>query len=815
MSGIFRKFRDKLIKNNEGMSIISVIVAVGFVSVLVSIILTTSVVNYKMRSVNTFSKDAFYSAEQVLDEIKVGLQQLSADSLSSAYVSVLENYTDEEMSAYAKNELVKAEFYKNIEEQLGFNGKGGRYIAMPVDGSSKGLYKFLKSSTQWHPAIEIDGKTEEYGHGAFLRGNELSSDGTSYVGEMVEYQEDGIYLKNLVVYYQDGNGFVSAIKTDIHLNYPGFSFANPTMPEVSSYCFITDTKLEQKNLGVLKGNSYPTTIKGDSYSYSIDMEGVNLEFLPSDLPSENHIVASNINMKSGKIRTHLSTRLWADDITVNSANLYLDGKTYVKDDIDIRGNDSNVTMIGEYYGYSNSYTDGDASSAILVNGKDAVLDFTYVKRLSLAGRTFADTRKANNDTPNSNSKSGRVFFGSSISGKSEQMMYLVPPECIGVPITGGESIFNKNPIELSQYNYLIEHKNEYQEVAFNKNIGILGAGEYTLGDFLDSSDTGNAIERVYTRNSDGTQWLISYYMVFESPEKANQYFAQYYGTNKDSVDKYLDLYINSIKFPDSKFNNISLMLNMGGYALGDDYESGERVRVNGLRDTSGTNFNLQEIFDDDFKTYSTQFEGYTTKLTPNVDNLQGEIARQGDNKAVFENLVNSAALKEIVDGSTAIYPIKDADGKTRVLLIYDSGSDNLLKAVNNATTEADLKSATKNLNDYYDANVKNINLDSYGSDVNLIVTNGSISLSGSSFKGTIIARGKIVLPSTIELEAKPKAVEECMLLFTDDTNVFKVSELFEDSSEIEYLSKDDGDDPNTGIAELVEFSNWSKNVEIN
>lgn len=810
MSGIIKKFRDKLIKDNSGMSIISVIVAVGFVCVLVSIILTTSVVNYKMRSVNAFSKDSFYSAEQVLDEIKVGLQQLSADSLSSAYVSVLKNYADEDMSSSAKNELVKVEFFKNIETQLGYQGKGGKYIAMPVDGSSEGLYKYLKDATQWHPATS----TEDYGYGAFLRGNKLEGD--YYVGEMLEYQNEGIYLKDLVVYYQDGNGFVSAIKTDIHLAYPGFNFSNPVMPDISSFCFVTDTKLEQKNLGVLKGSAYSTTVKGDSYAYSIDMEGVNLDFIPSDSTSETHIVASEINMKSGKITTHLSTRLWAEDITVNSSNLNLDGKTYVKDDIDVRGKDSNINMIGEYYGYSNSYTNGDASSAILINGKDAVLDFTYVKKLVLAGRSFADTRKLNADSPNTDSDSGRVYFGSSISGKSEQMMYLIPAECIGVPIEGGDSIFGKNPIELSQYNYLLEHRSEYQEVAMNKKINMLGAGEYTLGDFLDSSDVANSIEKVYTKNSDGSQWLISYYMVFESPEKANQYFAQYYGTNKDSVDKYLDLYIDSIKFPDSRYNNVSLMVNMGGYALGDDAATGERARVNTLKDTSGTVYNIQEIFDDEFRTFSTQFEGYTTKLTPDADNLQDAYAREGDNKAVYENIVNSEALKEIVDGSTSVFAIKDTAGKNRVLLIYDPETDKRLNDVNKASTETEFKTAQKNLNDYLDANVKNIDLGAYGSDVNLIVTNGSISLSGATtFKGTIIARGKIVLPSTFAFEAKPKAVEECMLLFTDDTNVFKVSELFEDSSEIEYLTEDKSDDPNTGISELVEFSNWTKNVEIN
>ena len=80
--------------NNRGASLITVIITIGFVAILISILMMTSLINFKMKRVNAYAKDTFYSAEQVLDEINIGLQRYISDSLSSAYVDVMENYTD-------------------------------------------------------------------------------------------------------------------------------------------------------------------------------------------------------------------------------------------------------------------------------------------------------------------------------------------------------------------------------------------------------------------------------------------------------------------------------------------------------------------------------------------------------------------------------------------------------------------------------------------------------------------------------------------------------------------------------------------------
>ena len=102
----------KSIKNNNGAALVTVIIAVAFIMVLVSIIMTTSLVNYKMKRTNVYAKDTFYSAEQVLDEINIGLQRYMSDALSGAYMDVMENFTD--LDSEKKNTMMKTKYYERM-----------------------------------------------------------------------------------------------------------------------------------------------------------------------------------------------------------------------------------------------------------------------------------------------------------------------------------------------------------------------------------------------------------------------------------------------------------------------------------------------------------------------------------------------------------------------------------------------------------------------------------------------------------------------------------------------------------------------------
>ena len=302
-----KKLLHQLNMNNSGMSIATVIIAIGFVLVLISIILSTSTINFKMRNMNVYSKDSFYSAEQVLDELNVGLQRMVEDGLSQAYITVLSDYANEDLTSKDKNELVKSAFYDYIIENLGLSKSSTtQYITMQTQGTDAvGLYSLLKESTRWHEGA--NGVNDSFG--AFLRpvddgvATDKKDNKPVYVGKMVMTQDDGIYLKDLVVYYRDTNGFTSTIKTDIHLIYPGFKFSNPNMPDINDYAFITDTKLDSS------ANSI--SIKGNSFAYMIDAQKTNFDYVESNNVPDIHIVAEDLSLYKGGMKTYDGTELWA------------------------------------------------------------------------------------------------------------------------------------------------------------------------------------------------------------------------------------------------------------------------------------------------------------------------------------------------------------------------------------------------------------------------------------------------------------------------------------------------------------------------
>ena len=244
----------KSIKNNNGAALVTVIIAVAFIMVLVSIIMTTSLVNYKMKRTNVYAKDTFYSAEQVLDEINIGLQRYMSDALSGAYMDVMENFTD--LDSEKKNTMMKTKYYERMWGYLASDTAHKHY-------STSTLYNMLKTTTQWQG-------DETTGYGTVLKA--VSSDGStlSDEGNMFTYDEQGVILKNLRVYYKDSKGSVSIIQTDIRLSYPEFDFAsNTVLPDIPDYILIADNGIE------FAATSGTAAMDGDVYADSIKTNGAN------------------------------------------------------------------------------------------------------------------------------------------------------------------------------------------------------------------------------------------------------------------------------------------------------------------------------------------------------------------------------------------------------------------------------------------------------------------------------------------------------------------------------------------------------------
>jgi Tfp pilus assembly protein PilE len=88
---------------NKGFSLFTVIIAVSFVMILGLLVIYISVSNFYMKVTDLKGKDSFYTAEQGLEEIKVGLQQDVGTAMSKAFTEVMENYDRDSGSGNAQD----------------------------------------------------------------------------------------------------------------------------------------------------------------------------------------------------------------------------------------------------------------------------------------------------------------------------------------------------------------------------------------------------------------------------------------------------------------------------------------------------------------------------------------------------------------------------------------------------------------------------------------------------------------------------------------------------------------------------------------
>lgn len=823
------------------MSIVTVIVAIGFVAILVSIIMMSSIVNFKMKSVNVYAKDSFYSAEQVVDEINVGLQQVVSDGLSYAYTEVMTKYGAEDMTASDKNNLVRATYYQYIWDKLGADDKHTTYTVQAASNAGYdvasaartanadiGLMALLKDSTIWHY-----GADDESSYGAFLRAevegavNKTNTDG-NYYGKLTTYESTGIVLEDLTVYYKDPNGFISAIRTDIRLGYPEFSFSSGDIPDIANYAFITDTAFVQNN-SVTKSSAVDTQITGNTYAYAMDVKGSKINNKPVDGDVDLHIVATDLSITNGGYQTNTGSALWARDIEAKSSNITLYGQSYVLDDLNIKGRNSIFSLKGYYTGFGNSTTNSHESSAILVNGAETTIDLSAARKLTLAGRGYIGTSDSAKrvgrveETGGDYTGTGDIYTGESIAVKSNQLMYLVPGECIGVTLDDNgkpqESMYGKNPLTLEEYNNIVgrvSSDTKFVEVSGSKPLTKLGGTDsdsnaMNLAAFAATDAYGNPkVEKVFLRTADGSGRLVYYYMTFKDEESANTYFMRYYNLNKASVDKYMSKYLKAITLPTSGI--LSLRLDLAAEAVEGDvngYEVADYVRVPQGGNTISEDFELAAT------EYTHQYQAYCSKLTPDYDTLadsaNSDILRDsfpeydaGNNKmkvkesesvgreldpethkyyndnyySVFKNLVDEEVLKEMVDGKGSL-ELSGSEGKA--LLIYRDDVDTVVDV-------------------------------STGFD--LIIANCGVRLSGATFKGCIIAKGIIEVPSgNVTLTHDPDKVGSCLLLETEDL-VYRVSDVFGDIDDLDYLKAVKSKGETVTSASLVTYENWTKNVNI-
>ena len=748
------KSRKKL--NNKGVTLITVIMIIGFLAILVSILLSVTLVNYKMKQMNMYAKDTFYSAEQVLDEINIGLQNDISSALSTSYTDVLEHYADYDIEK--KNTILQTRYYEYLWKRLQTNSTHTQY-ELPV------LESYLKQSTKWH---ESDSGVY---YGAILKTDS---------GQMITYEDKGIVLKGLTVYYKDINGFVSIIHTDLRIAYPQFDFASSTaLPNIMDYTIIADKGIKS----IVPGAN---TIKGNCYSDSIYYENTELNINGLS----NLIVKHDIKLKNNKFNDDNNSTVWAQNIVSDSSSAKLAGTTNVSNDLNIKGKNSNVMISNIYNGFGSSATESAKSSAILINGKDSILDLSNIKQITLAGRAFIGTKKNNKGgitpmvnptvTPIVTPAAGygnNVLTGESVAVKSNQLMYLIPGECIGVSLDTGIAI-NKNPLTADEYKTITDPA-KYKEVATDIVVSKLGKD---LNSYIKTSGTGNVAvpEKVFVQTNGET--LVYYYMSFKDEEAANQYFRDYYNLNKEKVDEYIGYYTKEIKFP--KEGKV-LQLRMAGNALvGNTEEKTLQIQSNTVNYASSSlnsnNQNFQNVFD-----------SLCTKLMENYAELGTlKYPFSESNDVVFDNLIDNVQMNYLINNFVS--------NPTTAINVVKSGNRIDITGSEGRVIIAD----------------DDVNLDNSCGDVHLVIATGNVSISMNSFKGLILTDGIVTVNNNQCMISADSDLVRSMFCYSSEisSNVYPIASILRDGSELVYASSSmQGESSeSTNLSDLVIYENWSK-----
>lgn len=587
----------KLKEDNRGVSLVMVVSVVAIVAILVSIILAMGLYNYQMKVTNKNSKDNFYDAEQVLDEIRLGLQQDVSDAMLEAYYQTMDEYaeTDVEEATDYFNDLYTETLRKSIA-----TSQNKSYYDMDH------LLGFLDEKVKKRTTLTTaDGKKP------YLNVNKTN----------------GVTLKNLSLTYVNEEDYISSISTDIQLKIPDINFSKFNMgSNIVQYAMVA-----QKGITINSGIGN-VTFNGNVYAGNSGTSVVIPNGTTVNVKSgKDFVVKDVLDVKAGgTLNVEDKATLWTKDIEAeNASKLQLQGTTYVANDLTLLGG-ADVTISGEYYGFGNPKaalqaasvqdyqeqtdiedTPADYSSAIIINalgsGSKAKLNLKNVNTLMLAGNAYIGKSK--------------VMMGESLTVKSNQIAYLVPESCMM-----GASNPMTAEMRAAQLETVEGDTEQEKELNFKNQI-LLRVQKGV------SSDVEQIVQML---SADGVYY---YYMQFSSAKAADQYFANHYqSAASDKIKNYLQYYVEDqevkINTDAKKESNGNILVydENGISAIGDSI-------TEGTQDLSENKKIVNQL-----ASYQDIFHALNTNLSMDYASLTN---MQKARDTVYKNLFNTVGYERL------------------------------------------------------------------------------------------------------------------------------------------------------------------------
>ncbi len=603
----------KALKLNRGSSIVTVIVAMLFISILGSTLLFATYTGLLVKVSEREGKENFYSAEESMEIIRSGFQQMANDTLKKSYDEAYTYFTYYNSVVTGGEGDDFAEVFANIFKH--------NLLLYDFDGSATTgtLFDYTSSidpSAFNFPStvnINMDGVLgyynlvvydQEYEDG--VQPPNLSI--TQIANSKVLIEDNKIIIEGIsVVETNPQTRITTTIVSDIVVNVPDFaySFTPYTVSSVPDFAFVASGTVQ--TTGTLESNLIGSAYMGEYYGNS----GV---FTAS---SGTVINAGNVTLENtARLDIEQDTTLWTTDISVDNARFNLDGSAYVYDDL-ILERDADVEITGEYIGYNSSSSNPEQSSAILVNGIDTRLDLANVKALTLAGRGFVGTL-LNTGTQTSES----------LAIRSNQRIYLVPTKML---VNEDEpTVLNS---ELSNPYVFNASFNSLPNVSLDLSYKIWPSfNPFNYG--LTANSVKSSIYPLNGGNSAGY-----YFFEFPNEENADKFFKDYFSNNPELIEFYIDQYLDYLSLDENSTS-----------ADGYTFERDQDGDINMFDANISTNV----------LNYSGTYSNLKQTLTSNIS---------AANKTPYEYLVDVEAIENHVS-TNGVYEFTDTTGKVVAVLVY-------------------------------------------------------------------------------------------------------------------------------------------------
>ena len=801
----------KMLKlGNHGGGIVMVIVAIALVSVLTSVFASIALLNYQMKYTERGEKENFYSAEGAMDLIHAGLEYLVSDAIKVAYTESIQKYKMEYTVAgttYSESQRIldfRTKYVKLIMDQIRVSdtdvyyagGDAAEFVDPESDGTgtyNAGLAKFLDEN---YAGLLKNGILKIENH---WDTDPLNTNPGSLVGS-IKPLSTGILLRDVYVSYLDStNGYFTEIKTDIKIGYPDVSLSESSvLPNVYDFSFIAGTGVKVENVsGALKGGLFAgnngISIKG-STGFSVTSDA---DFIVST----GGVV---IDGSASNTKVDLSpTDVWVRDIQVIGSDTPGTGKTsavltgnstfHVADDLTLSKKNVSVALDGDYYGFNSNETldaDGNlnvnAQSAIQVNSANSELNLSALDTLLLAGTSFLSGGSVAQATGVTTplATPGNVRLGTSLSVKTDQIVYLAPPEVLGT--YNGNSLIGMNPMSAAQYQkWLNDYETAYgaDYEAFNAETEVKALGDSRLSEY---GLTNSSYRCVFAQK--GSDSIVYVFLDFPSAELAAKYYDDYMTLFKDKVYGYLGRYDNDIVVNDS--TDVLTAGRMVSYIYSSKYgtymddPSVPQLQILGADSAiSKLTSAKRDELDERVTLYQNSYNAMCSKLSMNFNGLT--LAERTRNNA-YANIINETA---VAAAGTAGKTYTDTTGNNKVFIVNNT---NELTVGNGASFNSLPTSVDSN-------------------EYKLIIASGDVRIKGN-FTGLIICGGTISVDNYTGIEiASDSATVDALLQTQTETGDTVIATYFLNGNRYSMDETVNGDAGYVDLGGVITYVNWTKN----